>query len=315
MNKAKETLRHSYEQILIDRINEKGGHAESPEDIWLNLQFLTTSYTRYGEEKLVISLQIKKILAYILDPDYHIEYEVTKTEKDCVVKASFFWGGEETPAGYGIVKRYINQIFPNDGMSYEERDSIFESTVRGLAATRAITDAGIAMQFYADSLEIDPESADSDKVEPTKDKAEVPSIPSNNQKKMMAQTKPRTDKTASSSQGGQNNTPVENEKARNKSEETVIDMSRLFNAPMSDNQDQKKESGNPAPSVSNSTPSQEEIEWAKGVVIDIGNFEGHPLGKLLEYNKHSAIIWLSNNAHGDVKKAATILIHAPKGTN
>ena len=82
MNKnPKEILRESYEKLLIAKINEKGGNIDDPAGIWLNLQYLATPFMRYGEEKLIMPLQIKKILAYILDPDCHIEYDVEKTEK------------------------------------------------------------------------------------------------------------------------------------------------------------------------------------------------------------------------------------------
>lgn len=295
MNDRKEILRTSYERILMAKIKEKGGHAESPEDIWMNLKYLATSYTSYGEEKMIMPLQIKKILAYILDPEYRIEYDVNKTEKECVVTASFFWGDSDIPAGQGFVKRYINQIFPMDNMSPEERESVFESTVRGLAAARAITDAGIAMEFYTDLLEtLDPERSDVKKDDP--DNPKVPTIPSNNQKKedairkrdlkeeVLTSAYPRKEITVSAVSDGEMNNDSNSLLSSSAPEKTEI--------------------------------SEDQIRWARNIVADVGKFQGHTLQKLIDNNKLSAIIWLSNNASGDTAKAADILIKTdPKFNN
>lgn len=289
------------------KIKDKGGQAESPEDIWMNLKYLATSYKSYGEEKLIMPLQIKKILAYILDPEYRIEYNVNKTEKECVVTASFFWGGTDIAAGQGFVKRYINQIFPMDNMSPEERESIFESTVRGLAAARAITDAGIAMEFYTDLLEtLDPEMSDvkEDKGNNSGSPAgqKVPAIPSNNKKK----------EDAIKAKIQRENSKV----AADTSEET--ETTQGYDVPNGDvtvsmapeNKETMNGSGSllSSPATENEKISGDQIEWAKNVVADIGKFKGHTLQKLIDCGKVSAIVWLVNNANGDTAKAADILM-------
>lgn len=299
MKDAKEVLRNSYERILMEKINGNGGHVESPDDIWVNLRYLATSYMNYGEEKLVMPLQIKKILAYILDPDYRIEYEVVRTDKDCTVTASFYWSGSDTPAGRGFVKRYINQIFPNDSLSFEERDSIFEPTVRGLAATRAITDAGIAMQFYADSLDmLEPEMTEADRNKAAKTK--VPEVQSNNDRaKEALQEKSKNrggthvpPQTVSSNepQTAPNMVTGQTEKI---SSEVAGDLSDLFSDASQGMKDM---------------PSADEINWAREIMVDIGRFKGYPLKSLIDGDKLNGIAWLSRNASGDVKRAASILM-------
>lgn len=290
MNGPKEVLRRSYEKILMDKIIQAGGHIESAEDIWLNLKYLATATMSYGEEKFFMSLQIKKILAFILDPDYRIEYEVTKTETECTVTASFYWADSDKPAGQGFVKRFVTQIFPNESMTHEERESIFESTVRGLAATRAISDAGIAMHFYADTLEMnDPELSDIENEKKQKDDLPaVPDVPSNNQKKAARASRdsntaiPKndsTDKTATSA-------------------DTNVSPQTNAASDQSDAMDKK------APDM----PSADQIAWARNIISDIGQFIGHSLGTILDKGKINGIVWLANNAQGDVSKAANILM-------
>lgn len=287
MNEPKEILRRSYEKILMDKINQAGGHIESAEDIWLNLKYLATSKISYGEEKFFISLQIKKILAFILDPGYRIEYEVSKAETECTVTASFYWGDSDMPAGKGFVKRFINQIFPNDSMSHEERESIFESTVRGLAATRAISDAGIAMHFYADTLEMnDPEFSDVENEQKQKGNlTSVPDVPSNNQKK--------TNRIGKNS----NSAIMKNEPADKSVISAAANVSGQINASsvQSDGKDDE-------------IPSADQIAWARNVIADVGQFIGHSLGAIVDKGKINGIVWLAKNAKDDVSKAADILM-------
>lgn len=270
----KNLIRKSYENELMTLIRENGGECNDAAEIWENLPFLAKQMPRYDEISLYLPLQIKKMLAYIVDPDYRIEYAVEKTETACTVEAFFYWSDKETAAGRGFVKRYLNQIFPNNSLSAEERESIFEATVRGQALSRAITDAGIGLQLAGDCFDLSPDIQESEEAAAKDEKktaAQMPQIPP--QKKVVAS--PIKDVASSAVEAATDGETVATEK-------TVSE-----NVP--------KE---PSPTV--------DLTEAYKAVADVGTFKGYLLGDIYKTNPLN-IAWLANNQASKVSDAARLI--------
>lgn len=283
----KTIIRKSYETELMNLINQNGGSCDSPEDIWSNLKYLANKVTKFNDTLLYLPLQIKKMLAYIVDPDYRIEYTVQKAENVCTVEAFFYWSDKEYPAGKSFVKRFISQVYPDHAMTAEERESVFEATVRGLAASRAITDAGIGLQIYGDCFDMSldqQEETETSNQQQQEAEGKVPEIPSNNDKKQQKR------EAAAKKTAKENASAKEKEENKTKPEEKPVEV----------------------PSVSSNEPVTEEetgsnetvdLTDALAQIADMGTFTGYPLGEILEKMPYN-IAWLANNAASKVRSAA-----------
>lgn len=300
MLEVKELLRKSYEKIIMQKIREKGGHVENPEEIWDNLTYLAQEVQKFGETRLFLPLQVKKMLAYIVDPDNYVEYQVNSDENSCTVEARLYWTGSSYPSGVGFVKRYVNQIFPNNSMSPEERLSIMESTVRGLALSRAITDAGIGMHLYGDCFDFNVEALEKDEAEKEINKEaekKVPNIPSAEEKKVQrlaakaakekAERKPQEEMTEAMDAAVA--VPVEVPKVTAVAEDNTL-------------HDEKE------PEKDEVYVSSMSIEEARKAVADKGALAGNTLGVIFD-KKPLNLIWLINN-HSAVSDAAMALVES-----
>lgn len=258
----KNLIRKSYENELMSLIRENGGECNNAEEIWDNLPFLAKQMSKYDEISLYLPLQIKKMLAYIIDPDYRIEYTVEKTENSCTVEAFFYWSDKENAAGRGFVKRYLTQIFPNNSLSAEERESVFEATVRGQALSRAITDAGIGLQLAGDCFDLSPDIQETEEVTTKSEKksdAPMPQIPPQ-KKPIISQAEDAVSSVAEVSNG------VDTATTEKKVRENV---------------------------PKDSSPTVNLTESFKAVA-DVGTYKGYLLGDI--YKKAPLnIAWLANN--------------------
>lgn len=297
--RMKNIIRKSYENELLMLISENGGKCDTPEEIWNNLQYLTKPVTKFGETLYYLPLQIKKMLAYIADPDYRIEYKVEKSENICTVEAFFYWGDRDIPAGSSFVKRFVSQIYPDNSMTAEGRESVFEVTVRGLAASRAITDAGIGLQFYGDCFDMSPdkqEEAETAELERQKAEGKVPDIPSNNDKKVASAAKGK--KTDVSK-------PVPEIAPETAVNETVEEKTVAEKESLSQTVETASEPIPEQPVITGEEVNSEEVDLtdAFAQIADKGTFAGYSLKDIYEKMPLN-IAWLANKEDSAVRSAA-----------
>lgn len=301
MNNITEIIRKSYENELMKMINQKDGQKiAKPEEIWDNIHRLASEGQSFGEKFYYLSLTVKKMLAFIADPGYRIEYSTVNTESTSTVEARFYWSGQETPAGIGFTKRHISQIFRNDSITNEERLTYLESCARGMAASRAITDAGIGLQFYADSFDSKFEEMERDEAAEaqTRGKAQenaaattpgtVPEIPSLEEKKT-SRLKAAAAKAEASAK-----------KADTEKNEPVNTQPEVPTA-------SPTEETTPVPKEDATTVAYD-LESAKAVICDMGSYADNPLGTIYESNPRN-LIWLINNG-SKVADAARVIVES-----
>lgn len=288
-----ECIKKVYEQLLMKKINTNGGNAQKAEQIWENLEFLTTEITNYDEVKKYLPLQVKKMLIYILDPKYRKEFTVTKSENSVTCECKIYWSEDESPAGIGLCKKYLSQIFPNQGMPTEERDSIIESSCRSLALSQAITDAGIGLQFSGeafDSMFEKLELEDFERLQERKNSGKVPEVPPTTTKATPKSVEKTPEKEAS-----KKDAPVVPHIEPDKKKEKPAEKKTTAPAPV-------EETMTTAPAN-----SQMSVEEARKVVADIGTYAGNDLGIIYDKAPKS-LIWLVN-ANSAVKDACLVLIN------
>lgn len=291
-NAITEIIRKSYEKELMNMINQKEGtKITKPEEIWDNIHRLASEGQSFGEKVYFLSLNVKKMLAFIVDPGFHIEYSTVNTENTSTVEARLYWSGQDTPAGIGFTKRHLSQIFRNDSITTEERLTYLESCARGMAATRAITDAGIGLQFYADSFDSKFEQMEKDEAAVSQMRGEarntVPEIPSLEEKKA-ARLKAAAAKAEASAK-----------KVETKKKESVK------TNPEEQATSTAKEA---APITEKTTATAYNLESAKAVICDIGSYADNPLGTIYDSNPRN-LIWLINNG-SNVADAARVIVES-----
>lgn len=276
MNAFENVIKTTYENELIKLINSKeGNQISSPDEIWSNIHRLASEGTNYGEPFRYLSLNVKKMLAYIADPRYRIEYRVENVEETSTVEALFYWSGETEPVGVGFARRNICQIFRNDSLTAEERMSYVEAAARGMAASRAITDAGIGLQFYSDLFDQkfeEMEAMDASMKNGTQ--KDLPKIPTQDEKK--AARYKAAEKKASADVSEKKESPVE-----------------------------KKEK----PSLKSDNGEKEAVitlEDAKKAICDMGSYAGNPLGAIYGVNPRN-LIWLINQGSKVAAEAKVIV--------
>ena len=301
----KEIIKKSYEHALINIIADNGGNASTSEEIWDNLKFLGKQIDRLGSDPIVIlDLGIKKMLAFIADPEGVMNYETTIGKDEigeyCVANAIFTWsdGGD----GKGYAKRYLSQIFPTETMGPAERRSVWEKTCIGMAMSEAYTNAGIGLQFRCDRFDLSFEQLEADEavnLQDRKDKSgdfssssssvdkneAFPSVPSNQQLKEERIKKSYTKKEAET----------------NITEEASITTEP--NPVQADNTYTDTPTDTAAEIFGNMT-----IDEAKEVKATCGGYAGYSLGVIYE-KKPTNLVWLANTSQStkEEKEAARVL--------
>lgn len=311
MNNFENVIKTSYEQELIRLINSKSSDAtaiSSPEEIWTNIHRLASEGTNFGEPYRYLSLNVKKMLAYIADPNYRIEYHVENTDETSTVEALFYWSGETVPAGVGFVKRHISQIFRNDSITSDERKTYLESSARGMAASRAITDAGIGLQFYSDLFDRkfeEMEALESSLAQERNNSAApvttttdgLPVIPTHEEKK--AARYKAAGKKASVEKENKADAPATETATTPKTEEVKTEVK-------DDKASEQKDT-----TVETQTAATCDLETAKKAICDIGSYAGNPLGAVYGCNPRN-LIWLINHGSSVAAEARVIVESDPE---
>ena len=301
-----EVLRKHYTTLLCQKIKNanKQLKCDSAEDIFEYLPHLAKQKVEFGDEKTSwLDITTKKMLATIIDPEYRLEYTVLeRTKSELAIEAKLYWSDSEHPAGIGFVKRSLTQMVTND-KNASQMELEFEALVRGAAATRAFTDAGIGLEFYGDgfdSLFEEMEEMEADtllerKAEDAKAQFEraVPPIPSAEERKA-ATRKRNAEKKAK-----------EEEKLTAPVEEPTSPVSEEPTLPLFES-NVIEPAAEPEPTAPAS--SSLSLEEAKMAIADMGNFKGQPLGLIFEANPRQ-LVWLVRNG-STVSDAARLIIEA-----
>ena len=158
MNRFQEIMTRKYVKVLAERERKNGALnvEDSVESVIENMECLREKAEMFGEETSYLPLPVKKQLAYLLSPTNRMEYSVQRGADWVQCEASFFESEESSfPIGKGFAKAYRTMVFQGQSFSPEQRESKLEAYVRGMAASRAYTDAGIGLQFYGDQDDTD----------------------------------------------------------------------------------------------------------------------------------------------------------------
>lgn len=259
MEKTLVLLKNSYIKYLAEEMKKKGVNTDgSIESVIDNLGCLVenTGETAY------LPLPIKKLLAKAISIRSFIKYETTSGDGWVTVEALFYWGPEETtPAGSGKVKMYLEQIASDAFRTESERDAMLEATARGRAATRALSDAGIGLQYFGDITE--PELGDPEPpVEP-----DIPEITPQAEKKK-----------------GRPKKAVETPQPDDQIPEAVTSVSSMPSA----------EDLGPAIYSHPKKVSSMSLEEAFSKVADMGNCKDRTLKEIYEKQPRN-LVWLRNN--------------------
>lgn len=131
----------------------------------MDIPSLTKKIVSFGEETSYLPLQYKKIWFRAMNPTGNIRYTVlSDTEEACTVEAKVYQDKNDMPDAYigvGIAIATRNGCGDNTFMTPMELRVNMLQTARGLAASKALADAGYGLQFYGDL--IDPETAIAEK--------------------------------------------------------------------------------------------------------------------------------------------------------
>lgn len=311
--KRKEVLQKSAEKALQTIIKNNGG--EDNAEVFDNLKFLCTKIEKWGITSYYIPLRIKKLLCTMLDSEYRIEYKVAKTDEFCEVEALFFWSDYEIPTGRGYVRKHISQISPMDSLTNEERLSLMESTCRGAAATRAISDAGVAAEYYGDVEDLLLAQKEQEAIEESLEKVvdeKVPTTTSKNDKtaerRAKANAKAEVPSSTSPTDVEEPQT-VEEPITEEASEESKDDLEVSKNiesaveepiVEASASQDEKK------------FESEISLEDAFNAIADVGTLAGNTLGDIYKKaNNKKMIIYIANRSE-TVSEHAKVIIYSDK---
>ena len=164
--KLQELLANKYIRVLYDAITDVAANTHRPligekektlEFVFNNMELLGRESQSYGITSVHLPLSYKKMYLYLLSPENFCEYDMQIApngmrtcecrlylNKDCDLSR---------PDGVGFYKEHPSLVDSNQFKQEIERDKAIDAIVRGQALTRAITDAGIGLEFFGDANE------------------------------------------------------------------------------------------------------------------------------------------------------------------
>jgi len=318
MEDFKEVMRQEYLKTLADKEKKNGAKdvEYTLESILHNMSFLAETVKSFDEENKYLPLNTKKMLAYLLSPTNRVEYVVRRGDNWVECEASFYESETSTaPSGKGFAKSFRSQVYKGSYLSDEERESCLEAYVRGRAASRAYTDAGIGLQFYADNEDSDRDEA-AEGIE-AKVKAQ------NNAPKTETDSSPATVPQKSVSVGGMNLPvpPTQNElkaaKQQKKAKKTIITV------PEAETEVPEPETKVETTAEPEQKTSKEEMTPAKAMlfIADNGTLSrGKSLGDIFtseDPKLRRSLVWLYKNPpesrESDMNNALLTLINLDDG--
>ncbi|MDE6626799.1 MAG: hypothetical protein K2K56_10600 [Lachnospiraceae bacterium] len=308
MKEMIETMQKSYIKRLARMITAKGNPCnEDLEDVLDKLDVLALDITRYDEKMLVLPLEIKRMVAFIVSPSHYMTYN-TKREGDYLtVTASLFWSPDDLlPAGVGFVKSNINMFGSYDWTTTQEaKECQFEAALRGSAASRAYYDAGIGLGF-GDELP-DPEVVEKKQSNSDMGKIPDPQAAKNGRKPgrkaKVSPEKVENNPTANQKDESENSLDIANSGGK-AAEDTAVTKEDA------NTQVVKPENTPLEHSPTTDSVSSYSLEEALKATADIGAYKGYTLQEILE-NKPKGLIWLINKNSAVKEQALTVIKSDP----
>lgn len=312
MKENLEIMRQAYLRKLVRMIEAAGKKCEPSLDAILdNLDCLALEIPHFDEKRMLLPLEIKRMIAYVISPNYRMEYESIRDGDYLTVVAKLFWETEDIyPAGVGFMRANIRTYFMDKFVSTEEeKECKFEATVRGSAATRAFYDAGIGLGF-GDEIP-DPEQMEKDMTE-----SEQTPMPDPKSAKNDTNTKGNKRGQKSRALQGQDassvnlvNTPVA--VAEEKTSAPACNTAVVEQTVMPEKEDQMDKSAQSTLFDKKQDVLNEpliSLEEAKKAVADMGQATGHTLGEIFEKQPKN-LLWLWNKGSA-MKKEIEIVIRS-----
>lgn len=145
----------------------------------LEIQNTCKSIIRNDGEKKYLPIASKKLWMRAKYPDAQIRYFTVESDAEHVLVEARVYASAEKPdsqyLGTGIGYAIKDKMDPENSLTELERRLMMIPTARGLAATRALTDAGFGLQFDGDEVTSDdPEKFMADEQAAEKLKPEIP---------------------------------------------------------------------------------------------------------------------------------------------
>ncbi len=303
-------------KLLGEMIKAKTNDKTAPstvDGVFENIHLLAEEKVSFGDEKVRwLALNTKKMIARMLDPSSFVNYEVKRSGNVVSCEARFYWSDDkEHPAGIGFVARDVTKRITSDADAGNAETEI-EALVRGAAASRALTDAGIGIEFYSDSFDTlfsSVEEAEAEEVMQRKQTAKaeelrrlVPDVPTKAEIKKKARANNAPKEQAKTEEPA----PQAPEKAPEPSPASTETVPEAKETEKMDDATEK-----PAeiatPNIMPETGGTINADEAKMVVTTKGNYAGQPLG-LVQSARATALVWYAMNDTPEVGEAARTII-------
>ena len=307
----REFVQKAAEKRLHQMIKTKGGNPDA--GIIANLDYLADEVTTYGETHKFLSFETKKLIATYIDPDYRIEFKKSVITKEgnnvfCDCEAVVYWSDSDTPAGVsGLVRRELHSVAKQNPLTEIERYELLESWCRGLAASRALSSAGIGLGFKEDEDFTDAEDKEDierhyELINAGKNLSKESGLPvppsQNEEKKKKAEMK-----------------------AKNKPEPKIepsvaLDEEKIQTEETTQTKIALEESAITSDAVVNSDAlpypiSKMSLEEAAEVIINVSQYNGYKMGDVMKKQGKAAIYFIDMpGASEELKEACTVYIRS-----
>lgn len=313
---GKSIISNHYKALLGKMIKDKAPEKAAPETeagIFESIHLLAEEKVSFGDEKVRwLALNTKKMIAKMMDAASFVTYDVKRNGNIVSCEAKFYWSDDaDHPAGTGFVARDVTKRITSDADASAAETEI-EALVRGAAASRALTDAGIGIEFYSDSFdtlfssveESEAEEAAQRKQQGKADELKrlVPEVPSKEELKKKARAN-ATAKEAKTEKSAQEKAGEPVKAAQEPAEEKVAPATEVA-APTTEAPAQEPAEV-PAPAYEGTMDAGK----AKLVATTKGNYAGQPLG-IVQSARPMALVWYAANDTPEVCEAAKAIILA-----
>lgn len=304
-------ISNHYKNLLAEMIKAKTAEktvVKTEAEVFDNIHLLAEEKVSFGDEKVRwLALNTKKMIARMLDASCFVNYEVKRSGNIVSCEARFYWSDDkEHPAGIGFVARDVTKRIASDADASMAETEI-EALVRGAAASRALTDAGIGIEFYSDSFDTlfsSVEEAEAEEVVQRKQTAKAEEV-----KRLVPEVPTREEikKKARASAAAKESKPVQ----------PATEEPKVSAVPVTAEAAPAKEPEKPEVPV---VPAKEPVvapvpefngtitaDVAKTVVTTKGNYAGQPLG-IVQTARSAALVWYAINDTPEVGEAAKAII-------
>lgn len=263
----------------------------------LNLLAHTKEIISYGESTRFLPLPFKKMWFRSKNPHGAIRYSALSDSEEYVYVEARVYEDKTDPdeayIGIGYADCTPDKCADNMSLTPIERHAYMLATARGLAASKALADAGYGLQFYGDLF--DPEAIIAEKQKNEQEQSEfnvteltptsAPEALPQESESPSEEPAPKEKKTKKSDKSKEESTEqpvtVENPLEEAPIEEESIEPSSFTDTKTSSEDTSELVDSEPSVEIS-SSESKMSLEEAMGEVVTIGPLKGYKLGDALK---------------------------------